>query len=141
MITAAAERGAARHDPVVSVDDDGERLKISLTQCRGITPSGDIIEIDPSNPLDESFPKREFEGTPELGVYVVCAPHLKTVTTGAEDSANPMIQSTRRQKYRLKLDVTAAEAPHFDDTADRRRMLDLLRESEQSGQGGLATLR
>ncbi|HEX9001041.1 MAG TPA: hypothetical protein VGB07_14140 [Blastocatellia bacterium] len=129
----AAERGAARHDPVVSVDDDGERLKISLTQCRGISPSGDIIEIDPSNPLDESFSKREFEGTPELGVYVVCTPHLKTVTTGAEDSANPMIQSTRRQKYRLKLDVTAAEAPHALMVSRVRKIEGTLQYEKMSG--------
>lgn len=108
----AAERGAARHDPVVSAEDDGESLKVSLTQCRGISPSGDIIEIDPSNPLHQSFPKREFEGTQELGVYVVCAPHDKAVTEGLEDPANPQIKSTRRQAYRLKLDVTAAESAH-----------------------------
>ncbi len=108
----AAERGAAKHDPVISVEDDGENLKISLTQCRGISPSGDIIEIDPSNPLHQSFPKREFEGTQELGAYVICLPHDKTVTEGNEDTANPQIKSTRRQAYRLKLDVTAAEASH-----------------------------
>src|SRR6266511_4171510 len=31
---------------------------------------------------------------------------------GYDDPANPQIKSTRRQRYRLKLDVTAAEAAH-----------------------------
>ncbi|HKX30031.1 MAG TPA: hypothetical protein VJ302_20245 [Blastocatellia bacterium] len=108
----AAERGAARHDPVISVEDDGETLKVSVTQCRGISPSGEIIEIDPDNPLHRSFAKRDLEGAPELGIYVICEPHRKWVAEGVEDAVNPQIKSTRRQKYHLQLDVTAAEAPH-----------------------------
>src|SRR5215475_16228668 len=44
-----ADRGAGQHDPVIDVDDDGEAVKISVSQCRGISPPGDIIEISPSN--------------------------------------------------------------------------------------------
>lgn len=129
----AAERGAARHDPVVSVEDDGERLHISVTQCRGITPAADIIEIDSANHLNKSFSKREFEGTPELGVYVVCTPHLKTVANNINDSANPMIQSTRRQAYELKLDVTAAEAPHSLMVSRVRKIEGTLQYEKMSG--------
>ena len=107
-----AERGAALHDPVVNIDDDGEVLKVSVTQCRGISPSGDIIEIHPGNALHRSFPKHEIEGSPELGVYVVCDPHRKSVKDGIEDQANPQIKSSRQQLYRLQLDVNAAEAPY-----------------------------
>lgn len=129
----SAERGAAKHDPVMSVDDDGENLKISLTQCRGISPSGDIFEIDPSNPLHQSFAKREFEGAQELGVYVVCAPHEKSVTEGIEDTANPQIKSTRRQTYRLKLDVNAAEASHSLMVSRVRRIEGTLQYEKLSG--------
>src|SRR5262245_5108989 len=107
-----AERGAAKHDPVINVDDDGEAVKISITQCRGLSPSGAIIEISPSNAINVSFPKSQIEGYRELGVYVVCEPHDKVVEEGYDDPANPQTKSTRRQRYRVKLDVTAAEAAH-----------------------------
>lgn len=107
-----AERGAAKHDPVIDIDDDGEAIKVSVSQCRGINPSGDIIEISPSNAINISFPKSQIEGYQELGVYIVCAPHDKVVEDGYDDPANPQIKSTRRQRYRLRLDVTAAEAAH-----------------------------
>ena len=86
-------------------------LKVSVTQCRGISPSGEIIEIDPDNALHRSFSKRDLEGVPEVGVYLVCEPHRKLVTEGVEDPSNPQIKSTRRQSYHLQLDVIAAEAP------------------------------
>jgi hypothetical protein len=107
-----AERGAAKHDPVISVDDDGEAVKVSVGQCRGLTPSGDIIEISPSNAIDNSFSKSQIEGHQEIGVYIVSEPHDKIVENGYEDPANPQVKSTRRRRYRLQLDVTAAEAAH-----------------------------
>jgi hypothetical protein len=106
------ERGAAKHDPVINVDDDGEAIKVSVSQCRGLSPSGAIIEISPSNAIHASFPKSQIEGYRELGVYVVCEPHDKVVEEGYDDPANPQTKSTRRQRYRVKLDVTAAEAAH-----------------------------
>jgi hypothetical protein len=106
------ERGTARHDPVIDIDDDGEAIKVSVSQCRGISPAGDIIEITPSNAINRSFPKSQIEGHQELGVYIVCEPHDKVVEDGYDDPANPQMKSTRRQRYRLQLDVTAAEAPH-----------------------------
>src|SRR5262245_29857136 len=77
-----AERGAAKHDPVINVDDDGEVVKVSVSQCRGLSPSGDIIEISPSNVINGSFPKSQIEGFQELGVYVVCEPQDKNVEDG-----------------------------------------------------------
>jgi hypothetical protein len=67
----SAERGAAKHDPAIDIDDDGEVIKVSVGQCRGISPSGDIIEISPSNAINGSFPKSQIEGHQELGVYIV----------------------------------------------------------------------
>src|SRR5215510_637641 len=106
----AAERGAGNHDPVINIDDNGEAVKVTVSQCRGISPSGDIFEISPSNALDRSFPKAKIEG--EAGIYIVSEPHEKVVEDDYEDPANPQINSTRRQRYRLQLEVTAAEAPH-----------------------------
>src|SRR5262249_18733045 len=98
--------------PVINIDDDGEAVKVSVSQCRGISPSGAIIEISPSNAINASFPKSQIEGYRELGVYIVCEPHDKFVEDGYDDPANPQIKSTRRHRYRLKLDVTGAEAAH-----------------------------
>src|SRR5262245_26595453 len=105
-----AERGAGKHDPVIKIDDDGDSVKVSVSQCRGISPLGDIFEISLENALDRSFPKAEIEG--EVGIYIVCEPHEKVVEDDYEDPANPQVNSTRRQNYSLQLEVTAAEAPH-----------------------------
>jgi len=105
-----AERGAGKHDPVINIDDDGDAVKVSVSQCRGISPLGDIFEISPENALDCTFPKAQIEG--EVGIYIVCEPHEKVVEDDYEDPANPQVNSTRRQNYRLQLEVTAAEAPH-----------------------------
>ncbi|MBO0863414.1 MAG: hypothetical protein J2P21_33950 [Chloracidobacterium sp.] len=107
-----AERGAAKHDPIINVDDDGEAVKVSVSQCRGLSPSGDIIEISPSNAINRSFPRSQIEGHQEVGVYIVCEPHDKVVEDNYEDPANPQVKSIRRQRYGLQLDVTAAEAAH-----------------------------
>ena len=40
----ATERGAARYDPVVEIDDAGDTLKITVTQCRGLTPGGNFVD-------------------------------------------------------------------------------------------------
>src|SRR5262245_30334575 len=105
-----AERGAGKHDPVIKIDDDGDSVKVSVSQCRGISPLGDIFEISLENALDRSFPKAEIGG--EVGIYIVCEPHEKVVEDDYEDPANPQVNSTRRQNYSLQLEVTAAEAPH-----------------------------
>ena len=39
-----SERGAVRHDPIVVLDEDEETIGISITQARGITPCGRIVE-------------------------------------------------------------------------------------------------
>ena len=106
-----AERGAAKHDPIVDVVDDGEVLRISITQCRGISPSGDIIDIDPSHPIHEEFPKANLAEQRELGVYVVCQDEKKTDGEG-EDQANPMSRAWRRRDYRIELGANAAAARH-----------------------------
>lgn len=106
------ERGAVSHDPVVNVHDDGATLKISVTQCRGISPSGDIVDIDPAHAVHQSFPKKELEEQHELGVYVVAEPRARAAEDGPEDAANPQMKSARWQQYHIKLGITGAEAAH-----------------------------
>src|ERR1700742_4315644 len=104
-----AERGAVKHDPVVSIYNEGETVKVSVTQCRGISPSGDIIDIDPTHAIHQSFSKKEIEGHRELGIYVVAEPHAKVVEDAPGDAANPQMKSSRRHRYEVKLGITGTE--------------------------------
>ncbi len=106
-----AERGAARFDPIVEIDDSGETLNVSVTQCRGMTSGGALIDVDPSAALTASFPRKELEGTLDVGVYVVGRPHDKAPDASIEDPINPQIQSARRSLYRISLDPSADDAP------------------------------
>lgn len=129
----ASERGAAKYDPLLNISDDGETIKVSVLQCRGISPSGDIIEIEPTRALHASFPKTQFERVLELGIYVVCTPHDKVVEEGIEDSANPLSKAVRRQQYRIQLDVNAAEAAHSIMIGRLKRLMGTLRFEKVAG--------
>ena len=105
-----SERGAARFDPIVDVEDSGDTLKISVTQCRAVSPGGAIIDVDPSVQLSASFPRRDLEGALELGVYVVSRPHQKEPAGGIEDPINPQLQVGRRTRYTITVELQADEA-------------------------------
>jgi hypothetical protein len=107
-----AERGAAKYDPIVDIYEDDELIRVTVSQCRGVSPSGDLIEIDPPHAVHVSQPKGQLEGVRELGVYVTCRPHDKFVEEEFTDSANPQMRSSRRRRYVVKLDVSAEEAGH-----------------------------
>jgi hypothetical protein len=104
---AEAERGAVRHDPVVTVDEDEEQVSISVTQCRALTPGGVIVEIDPDHAIHRGFPKTELEGVSESGIYIITDPREKEAAEGALDDANPQMKTERKPGYRLALSVHA----------------------------------
>lgn len=106
----ASERGAASFDPIVHVDDTGDMLKVTVTQCRGITPGGAIVDVDPRRALTLTMTKRELEGALELGVYVVARPHDKEPDDGVEDAINPQLRTGKRACYRISLEPRADEA-------------------------------
>ena len=107
-----SERGAVRHDPIVVVDEDTDGLRISITQCRGLTPAGCIVEIDPQHPLHCRIPKGELEGVMETPIYVVCEPHVKEVVEGEEDQFNPQMKTEQRAAYRIALKLPADSMPY-----------------------------
>src|SRR5215813_9435863 len=109
---APAERGAAKHDPIVDIYEDDESLRVTVSQCRGLSPDGDVIEIDPARPVSISVSKTQLEGVREVGVYVTARPHGKTVDDEFEDESNPQMRSSRRRTFEVKLDVIAEEAGH-----------------------------
>jgi hypothetical protein len=119
------ERGTAKHDPIINVHDDGMTVTVSVTQCRGLSPSGDIIDVDPSQAIHQRFSKLDLEGHSTLGIYVVCVTHDKVIEETLEDRANPQMRSSRRHHYRVALGITGDEASHS-------LMLGQLRKSDSS---------
>jgi hypothetical protein len=116
-----AERGAVRHDPIVVIDEDGESLRVSVTQCRGLTPAGCIVDVDPQYPVQRSFPKSELEGVAEAPIYIVCEPHEKDVVDGEVDQFNPQMKTERRPAYRIALKVPADMSAYSVVAARLRR--------------------
>ena len=105
-----SERGAPGFDPVVEIDDAGDALKVTVMQCRGITPGGLLVDVQPSRALNATFPKAEIEGALDIGIYVLVRPHEKEPDESVADPVNPQMQLGRRLRYTIRLDVQAAEA-------------------------------
>jgi hypothetical protein len=116
-----SERGAVRHDPIVVIAEDAEALSVSVTQCRGVTPSGCIVEIDPKHPVHLRIPKGELEGVAESLIYVVCQPHEKDAMDGELDQFNPQMKTERRPVYRIALKLPADHIPYTVVVARLRR--------------------
>lgn len=98
-----SERGAVRYDPVVTVIDEEEFLNVTVSRCRAITPSGCIIDIEPTRAISRRFAKADLEGAATCGIYVLALPHEKETVDGPVDNFNPQMQTERRPQYRLNL--------------------------------------
>ena len=115
------ERGAARFDPIVTLSEDEESLHIAVSQCRGLTPAGCIVEIDPSRPVRRQFAKSELEGIQDALVYLIAEPHDKEADAGTPDEFNPQMQTERRWRYRIALQAAADRSPYSMVCAQLRR--------------------
>jgi hypothetical protein len=115
------ERGAVRHDPIVVVDEDAESLSLSVTQCRGLTPTGCIVEIDPEHPVHRKILKTDLQGVAESNIYIVCEPHDKEVIDGDLDQFNPQMKTERRPAYQIVLQLPADSLPHALSVGSLRR--------------------
>jgi len=116
-----SERGAVRHDPIVVLDEDEETIGISITQARGITPGGRIIDIQPNHPVIQRFPKTGLAGVSDSNVYIVCDPGEKEAVDGKEDDFNPQIKTERRPSYRISLQLQPHETPESISVARIQR--------------------
>ncbi len=116
-----SDLGAVRNDPEVALDENAEALSISVTKCRGVTPSGLIVDVEESGALSERFPKERLAGVAEAILYVVCEPGERHKVEGAADPFNPQMKTERAYSYRVALDVTAAERQHALAVARVRR--------------------
>ena len=107
-----SERGAAKHDPILVLQEDPDSLQMTVAQCRGLTPAGGIVEIDPERPLQCEIASPDVASTMDSLVLIVAEPHEKDAVDGVVDRFNPQMRSERRPAYRLTVNVTADEAPH-----------------------------
>jgi hypothetical protein len=120
-----SEFGAVRHDPIVTLSEDEHTLRITVTQCRGLTMAGTPVEIVPDYPLHQEFNKADLDGVSETRIYIVALPHTYTVLDGPRDEHNPQMQTERVRAYRLTLQ------PHGEDT-QHAIAVSRLRRSESS---------
>lgn len=120
-----SEFGAVRHDPIVTLSEDEHALRITVTQCRGLTAAGTPVEIAPDYPLYQEFSKIDMGGIRELRVYIVAPPHAYIVLDGALDEHNPQMQTERVRGYRMTLQ------PHGEDV-QHAIVVSRLRHSESS---------
>ena len=109
----AAQRGLGVHDPKIDVQDDGTAVSVSVRQARGLTSHGDIVDINESSIVRQSFSRGDLAGATELLVYLVGGegkePDPESV---GGDDANPNFAALRRNKYTIALGVSADALPH-----------------------------
>lgn len=117
----ASDLGAVRHDPTVVLEEGSEALNISVSKCRGLTPSGWIIEVEEGAVLSERFLKEQLAGVAEAIVYVISDLNEKQKADGAPDAFNPQMRTERIFSYRIALDVTAVERENAVAVARLRR--------------------
>ena len=118
-----SEFGAVRHDPIVALSEDEHALRITVSQCRGLTASGTPVEIDSANPLHQQFSRADLEGLRETRVYIVAPPQAFQLADGRPDEHNPQMQTERVRACRLTLQ------PHGDDI-DHALVVGKIRRSE-----------
>lgn len=116
-----SEFGAVRHDPIVTLSEDEHTLRITVTQCRGLTMAGTPVEIVPDYPLHQEFRMTDLEGVSETRVYIVALPHTYKVIDGERDEHNPQIQTERVRAYRLRLQPHGEEVQHAMAVSRLRR--------------------
>ena len=116
-----SERGSVRHDPIVLVDEDEETIGISVTQARGITPGGYIVDVQPDHPVSRRYSKGELAGIADSNVYVVCNSDAKDVVDGQADEFNPQMKTERLPAYRIALQPQAHEVSNSISVARIRR--------------------
>ena len=116
-----SDLGAVRHDPTVVLDESPETLDISIGKCRGLTPSGLIVEVEEGSVLSERFPKEHLAGVAEAIVHVVCGVGEKRKADGTADAFNPQMKTERAFAYRITLDATAREKENAIAVARLRR--------------------
>ena len=123
----SGRRGLAGFDPKVDVSDDGSTVRIAVLQARGITPSGEMVDIASGDAIHAEFAKGGLAGAADLLVYVVRTSEREEdpESVGA-DPFNPDQAALRRVRYRVALGVDAEVIPHAIAVGQIRRASETL---------------
>ncbi|HEY0015344.1 MAG TPA: type VI secretion system baseplate subunit TssK [Longimicrobium sp.] len=107
------ERGLAGHDPRLQVADDGETVRVAVLEARGITPSGEFVEVGGGDAARGEFRKADLAGLTDVLVYLVRGAEKEEdpASVGA-DAANPAQAALRRASYRVALGADGDAAAH-----------------------------
>jgi hypothetical protein len=92
-------------DPVVFFQQDERELKIVISDVRAISTSGQIFELDATNPAQRIFPLEELAGLGQLDIYVISHPEDKIAVQGQIDEDNPDMVSSQIQHYTVGLNL------------------------------------
>lgn len=108
MNVSAEDRGAARHDPRLEVQDDGETVRLSLIAARGITAAGIAVDIDETCIVRASVPREELAGLSEVLVSVSAGGNrIPDDATVGTDPQNPDQAALLKPHYELHLAAPA----------------------------------
>lgn len=117
----------ARFDPRVEVQDDGETVRVSVLEARGITPTGEGVEVTSSSPVGVAVPKAELAGLKEVLVHLLpTAEKEEDPATVGLDDVNPHQAAFRRPRYVVKLGADAEVAARSLVVGRLRRASDAL---------------
>src|SRR5690606_23443771 len=102
-------------------------LKVSVLRARGITPGGELVEVDESRPVHAEVNRGDLAGVSELLVYLVRRDGKEPDpdSVGA-DPANPNQPAYSRIRYELRLGLTADLASSSIAVARIRRASETL---------------
>ena len=107
------QRGLAGFDPKVEVTDDGSTVNVAVMQARGITPSGEPVEVSGKDIARGEFPKGSLAGAHELLVYLIRTGEWEEdAESVGVDTFNPDQAALRRVRYRVSLGAAADVVPH-----------------------------
>jgi hypothetical protein len=106
------EQGLARFDPKVEVVNAGEHLRVTVVRARGITPGGEVIEIDETRPVSTEISRGDLTGSSEVLVYVTRKARKEPDPDSmGTDPANPNQQALSRIAYEVQLGIRAEAVP------------------------------
>ncbi|MBC7895251.1 MAG: type VI secretion system baseplate subunit TssK, partial [Cytophagaceae bacterium] len=106
------EQGLSRFDPKVEVINDGEHLRVTVVRARGITPGGEVIEIDETRAVSTEISRGDLTGSSEVLVYVTRkASKEPDPDSMGSDPANPNQQALSRIAYEVQLGIRAEAVP------------------------------
>lgn len=116
------ERGLARFDPRVEVVDNGQTVQLAVLEARGVTPTGQLVDLGGGAVVRHTLPRPELAGLTEAQVYLVVGDEREEDpdSVGADD-ANPTQAAWRRAAYSLRIGIDADALPRALCVARIRR--------------------